>query len=121
MTEQEAGEEKTGQEVERSPLYEMTRRVLLAGMGAVALAQEEAEGFIKRLVERGELAEKEGKKLVRELLEKRKREAQKAEDELDKRIRELLNRMNVPTKADIESLSAKVTELAKKIDELKKS
>jgi hypothetical protein len=29
--------------------------------------------------------------------------------------------MNVPTKSDIEALSAKITELSAKVDELKKS
>lgn len=105
---------------ERSPLVEAARRVLLAGIGAVALAQEEVEDFVARLVERGEIAEKDGKKLVRDVMEKRKKEAKKAEGELDKRIEQILGRMNVPTKADIEALSAKITSLTKKVDELKK-
>ena len=45
----------------------------------------------------------------------------KAGDELDKRVEELLGRMNVPTKGDIEALSAKITALTKKVDELKRS
>ncbi len=113
--------EEAGEEKERNPLLEMSRKVLLAGMGAVALAQEEVEEFVNKLVERGEIAEKDGKKLVRDVMEKRKKEAKKAEDELEKRVEELLDRMNVPTKSDIEALSAKITELTKKVDELKKA
>ena len=112
--------EKTGEEEERGPLYEMTRKVVLASFGAVALAQEELEQFINKLVERGEIAEKDGKKLVREAMDKRKKETKKAESELDKRIEELLARMNVPSKTDIDALSAKITALTKKVDELKK-
>lgn len=107
--------------VENNPFFAMARRVLLAGMGAMALAQEEAEEFVNKLVERGEIAEQDGKTLVREMMDKRKKGAKKAEDELDKRIEELLGRMNVPTKGDIEALSAKITALTKKVDELKKS
>jgi hypothetical protein len=69
---------------------------------------------------RMELAEQDGKRVMREVMERRKKEAKKAETEMDKRIEELLGRMSVPTKADIDSLSAKITELSKKIDELKK-
>ena len=36
-------------------LTEMARKVMLATIGAVALAQEEAEAFIKKLIERGEI------------------------------------------------------------------
>jgi len=112
--------EKSGEEEERGPLYEATRKVVLASFGAVALAQEELEQFINKLVERGEIAEKDGKKLVREAMDKRKKETKKAETELDKRIEELLARMNVPSKSDIDALSAKITALTKKVDELKK-
>jgi poly(hydroxyalkanoate) granule-associated protein len=113
--------EEGSQEMERNPLLEATRKVLLASIGAVALAQEEIEAFVNKLVERGEIAEKDGKKLVRDVMEKRKKEAKKAEDELDKRMEDLLDRMNVPTKSDIEALSAKITALSKKVDALKKA
>ena len=112
--------EEAPEEMERGPLYEATRKVVLASIGAVALAQEELEQFINKLVERGEIAEKDGKKLVREAMDKRKKETKKAETELDKRIEELLARMNVPSKSDIDALSAKITALTKKVDELKK-
>jgi len=108
-------------EVERSPLLGMARKVLMASIGAVALAQDEAEEFVNKLVERGEIAEQDGRRLVRDMIERRKKEAAKAEGELDKRIEELLGRMNVPAKSDIDALSAKITALSKKVDELKKS
>jgi polyhydroxyalkanoate synthesis regulator phasin len=106
---------------ERNPLLEAVRKVLLAGIGAVALAQEEIEDFVSKLVERGEIAEKDGKKLVREVMDRRKKETEKAEDEFSKRIEDILDRMNVPTKADIELLSEKISALSKKVDELKKT
>jgi poly(hydroxyalkanoate) granule-associated protein len=106
---------------ERNPFVEATRKVLLASIGAVAIAQEELEAFVNKLVERGEIAEQDGKKLVRDVMERRKKEAKKAEDELEKRMEDILDRMNVPTKSDIEALSAKITALTKKVDELKKA
>ncbi len=110
-------EEKDGQ----NPLLETARKVLLASIGAVALAQEDIEKFVNRLVERGEIAEKDGKKLVREVMDKRKKQAEKADHEINKRIENVMERMSVPTKADIEALSEKITALSKKVDELKKA
>jgi len=109
-------ESKDGQ----NPLLDLARKVLLAGIGAVALAQEDIEKFVNRLVERGEIAEKDGKKLVREVMDRRKKEAEKAEDEINKRVETVLEHMNVPTKGDIEALSDKIAALSKKVDELKK-
>ena len=106
---------------EGNPILGLLRRVLLAGVGVVVLTQEEIEKVVTRLVERGEIAEQDGKKLVHEVMDKRKKGAKKAEDEMDKRVTEILDRMNVPTKSDIEALSAKITVLTKKVDELKKS
>lgn len=109
------------EEHEMNPLFELVRKVLLAGIGAVALGKEEIEDFVDRLVERGEIAEKDGRKLVREVMERRKKEARKAEEELNKNVESVLDKMSVPSKADIEALSEKITALSKKIDELKKA
>jgi len=110
-----------GTEEETGTLLETARKVLLAAIGAVVLAQEEIEEFINRLIEKGEIAEKDGKKLLNEVLEKRKKGTEKAEDELTKRIESTLNRMSIPSKADIDELSSKIATLSKKIDELKKT
>jgi len=107
-------------EPRRMPLFEAARKVLLASIGAAALAQEELEDFINKLVEQGEIAEKEGKKLVREMREKRKDRYQNVEDRMSKRMEEALKNMNVPTKADIEALNAKISTLSRKIDDLQK-
>jgi len=115
-----AVEETNGKE-EHRPLLDAARKVLLAGIGAVALAQDEIEDFVNRLVERGEIAEKDGRKLVREVMDRRKKEAEKAEDEVSSRVEEVLARMNVPTKADIDALGEKIATLSKKVDELKKA
>src|SRR4030042_2941850 len=119
--EKTAPAEKTNGAEERTPLVEAARKVRLAGIGAVALAQDEIEDFVNRLVERGEIAEKDGRKLVREVMDRRKKDAEKAEDEIGKRVEDVLDRMSVPTKADIEALGEKIAALSKKVDELKKS
>ncbi|MFN2177490.1 MAG: phasin family protein [Anaerolineales bacterium] len=103
-----------------TPFYNTARRVLLASIGAIALAQDEIEDFVNKLIERGEIAEKEGKSLIREVMERRKKDALKAEDEFNKRMEEVLERMKVPSKSDIDELGEKITELSKKIDSLNK-
>ncbi|HEX7974587.1 MAG TPA: phasin family protein [Anaerolineales bacterium] len=114
-------EETTNGKEERNQLLDAARKVLLAGIGAVALAQDEIEDFVDKLVERGEIAEKDGRKLVREVMDRRKKDAEKAEDQVSKRVEEILDRMSVPTKADIDALGEKIAHLSKKVEELKKS
>ena len=103
------------------PIFETARKMFLVGIGAVALAQDEFEDFITRLIERGEIAERDGKKMLHEAMEHRKRGAQKADDEFSKRVEKILDHMNVSNKADIEALGDKIAALSKKVDELKKA
>lgn len=114
---------KTGDvyQEEHSMVYETLRKLLLAGLGTVVVAQDEIEHFIEKMVEKGEIAEKDARKLIKEVVDRRKEGAKKAEAEIDKRVEEALNRMNIPTKADIEALSNKISTLTKKVEELKKS
>jgi poly(hydroxyalkanoate) granule-associated protein len=106
------------------------RRVLLAAVGAVALTKDEIEDFVGKLVERGEIAEQDGRKLVKDVLARRHTETErvteqvteqfgKAESVLDERIESILARLNVPTKSDIDALSEKISSLAAKVDALK--
>jgi polyhydroxyalkanoate synthesis regulator phasin len=107
--------------VEEASILESLRRVLLASIGVVALTIEEMGELVDTLVERGEIAEQEGKKLVNELKEKRQKKTDEAEDVASTRMREMMERMDIPTKSDIDDLSAKIATLSKKVDELKKA
>jgi poly(hydroxyalkanoate) granule-associated protein len=109
---------------EFKPLLDSMHRLLLAGIGAVVLAQEEVEELVGKLVERGEIAEADARKMIKDTVERRRKqvteEAKKTEDVFDQRVEDILARMNVPTKDEVEALSAKITALTKKVDELKK-
>ncbi|PID85872.1 MAG: hypothetical protein CSB13_05785 [Chloroflexi bacterium] len=110
---------------EPNTLLDTVRRVLMAGVGVVVLAQEEVEEFVNKLIERGEIAEKDGRKLINDVFENRKQQAQETkqatQEEIDKRLERILDRLNVPTRGDIDMLNAKVTELTEKVEELKKN
>jgi polyhydroxyalkanoate synthesis regulator phasin len=97
----------------RGSVYDISRKVLLAGIGAMVLAQDEVISFVNRLVERGELAEKDARKLLREIMERR----EKLEHE---KAVEKTTHPAAATKADVETLMARIDELNKKLEEMKK-
>jgi poly(hydroxyalkanoate) granule-associated protein len=118
----------TAEQVQQSHFVGMAHKMVLAGIGAGVLTKEETEKLLKKLVDRGQIAEVESRKMMKGAVARRKKEARhamrgakKAEAEMDKHIEEVLSRMNIPTKAEIEALSAKITTLTRKVDELKKS
>jgi polyhydroxyalkanoate synthesis regulator phasin len=99
--------------VKRTVFYELSRKVMLAAIGAAAVASDEITSFVTRLAERGEIAEKDARRLITEVLDQREKleEEQKTEQEHAKAA---------VNKAEIEALTTRINELNKRIEELKK-
>ena len=106
------------EEKKASPVLAPLRKVVLASIGAVAVAQEEAEDLINKLVERGEIAREEGRSLMDDMVTKRR---EKTQAQFDARVEAALDKMKVPTKADLKAVEKKLDELNSKLDKLVKS
>jgi poly(hydroxyalkanoate) granule-associated protein len=123
MTEQDNGNAEQNTPEETKTFLDGLRRVLMAGIGVAVLAQEEIEDFVTKLIDRGEIAESDGRSLVSDVLERRRREIQdrskEASGTVDRRIEGMLGKLNVPTQSEIQSLSEQISELSKKVDELR--
>jgi poly(hydroxyalkanoate) granule-associated protein len=108
-----------------NPMLELARKMALASIGAVALTQEELEKIVNRLIERGEIAEKDGRKLVKDVMARRKKKTEErtteSADVIDSRLGDVMGRMNIPSKSDIEALDRKITLLTEKVDKLGKA
>ena len=106
-------------------LVENGRKVAMAGLGVVTLAQEELTELFKNLVERGEKTEKKTRKMVNKQVESRQKEVRKVtkrvEGKVEKQFEDILHRMNIPSKNDIDKLSRKVTTLNRKVNDLSKA
>jgi poly(hydroxyalkanoate) granule-associated protein len=111
-------------------VFDVMRKLLLAGVGAVALTRDEVEAFLNRLVERGEIAQKDAQRLLEETMSKFRNVGQsrvaQAESQVssisvqvENNLEQFLNRLNIPSKRDIDELSAKIAELAARVEELR--
>jgi polyhydroxyalkanoate synthesis regulator phasin len=101
--------------VKRTLFYEMSRKILLASIGAAAVASDEIHSFIARMAERGELAEKEARALIKEVLEEREKL------EKEQKTTTTPAQAQPDTAAEIDALQARVAELNRRIEELKKA
>lgn len=115
--------------VQSANLYLLVRKALMASLGAVALSADEANEFVNRLVERGEIAESDAQRLISELRaqgRKQEAEANKAREELSRKagmaledsVETILHQLNAPDKAEIEELSRKIGALNDKVSAL---
>jgi poly(hydroxyalkanoate) granule-associated protein len=104
-------------------------KVWLAGLGAVAVAEEKGAQFFKHLVERGETDEERRKEQVEKVVDRVKdgvedvREGvetrwQQLGDSLDRKVAQAVERLGVPTRDEIHELTRRVEDLTSELDKL---
>ena len=109
---------------------ESARRIWLAGLGALRVAQEEGSKLFSNLVERGEQFEGRGREGFTQARENVNRAAEKARgtagqawqrfgEGFDKQVAETLGRIGVPSRDEIARLSKRIEDLTRAVDELR--
>jgi poly(hydroxyalkanoate) granule-associated protein len=112
---------KDNEKTEAYSIHHMMRKMMLAGFGAISVIQEELEQNIDKLVERGEIAEKDREGILNKMKARRVKFMHHRKEFTHKHFAEALEHFDVPNKTDIDSLNQKITDLEKKIDELNKA
>ncbi len=118
----------TKQKAKKLPeeVRESASKIWLAGLGALATAEEEGSKLFKNLVKKGEEVESRGKEeigrfrdLVTEVRGKAGRAIEGVSDRIDDQVAAALARLGVPSKDEIATLSSRVEELSKLVEKLK--
>jgi len=104
-------------------LVDSAHRIWLAGLGALAAAQEEGSKVFDRLVERGKDVESKGKDQAGKARETVREKAESAwstvGDRFDDTLTSALSRLGVPSRDEIRNLTQKIEELNAKVEQLK--
>lgn len=107
-------------------IKDSVHRIWLAGLGALAAAEEEGSKLFSRLVDRGRDVEAKGKVEVDKLKTEAEKVKAKAEStfeswggKVDETLTSALHRLGVPTRDEIRTLTQRVEELNAKVESLK--
>lgn len=111
-------------------LKESVHRIWLAGLGALAAAEEEGSKLFSRLVDRGRDVESKGKVEVDKMKSEVGRVTSQAKSQaenafetwgskFDEKLTSTLHRLGVPSRDEIRNLTTRVEELNAKIEQLK--
>jgi len=111
----------------KGQLRESAEQVWLAGLGALATAEDEGGKAFKRLVKKGERYQKtinkpvgDAKKKVEGTVKNVRGRAgktwKKVEDAFDQQVTAALHRLGVPTRGEIADLTLRVEKLTRKLE-----
>jgi poly(hydroxyalkanoate) granule-associated protein len=127
---------KTGEDASARDWGEQLKKFAYAAAGAVNVSQDDIKSFVQKLVEKGEIAQKDGRKILKDLsdrLRKTVREpretaekvtqpfaesGEKIAERINASIQRVLHGMNIATRQDLADLARQIDALDKKLQEL---
>lgn len=110
----------------QNEVVESAQKIWLAGIGALATAEEEGSKLFNSLVKKGEGYEAQGKQRVGDVRARVEQIVGQAEgsmerlgNALDEKVADAIKRLGVPSRDEIAQLTKSVEELTVKVDSLK--
>lgn len=101
-----------------STLFDYLRKTLSSWISAAQISEEAIERHIDDLVKKGQLTLDEGRKLKRDIVDRTREYLDRIDKTIENRVGEALKRINIPTKADIDDLRARLEEIVKRYDQI---
>jgi polyhydroxyalkanoate synthesis regulator phasin len=95
-------------------INEIVHKALMVGIGV----PEKLKELIDELVQKGELSESQGAKLVKECSEKVNKSGEDISRSISELVNKTLEKMNIPTRDEVEKLNKKITSLSARVKKL---
>jgi len=95
-------------------IYEIVRQAMLAGLGV----QDKMKELVDDLVNKGDISEREGAKLVKEFMDKAKNSSTDFRDKVNETRRKSYEKADIATKEEHDKLARKVQQLTVRVKKL---
>jgi len=96
-------------------MQNLIKKTILAGLGVLSLSHEKAEEIVKDLIKRGEVAETEEAKFVKDLMKQAEKNRVEIETKIKKMVEKTLTKLDIPTRKELNELKEKVNKLTKQL------
>lgn len=94
-------------------MIDLLRRTYLAGLGLASLTGEKIEEIVEDLVKKGEVAEKDRKKLVEELIAKGREQREQLTESVKDTVQKVVYELKIPRRDQYEELLKRIEDLEK--------
>ena len=96
-------------------MFDLLKKATLMGIGITSMTKDKIEELAKEIVEEGKLSEEEGKKLVEGLLKQSDEARKDFESRGEKLVKSTLEKLDIPSRAEMAKLEARVKKLEAQI------
>ena len=100
-------------------MRESGRKLGLIGAGLWAITEDRINELVKELVDKGDINKEEGKKVVQDMLEERKKQKLDLEKKISEKVQESISKIDVFTKKDMSELESRIQTLEEEIQKIK--
>ncbi|MBI5207200.1 MAG: hypothetical protein HY934_05350 [Candidatus Firestonebacteria bacterium] len=87
------------------------KKMMSAGLGAMIMTEEKINETIDELVKKGELSEKDGKSVLKDIMDRMEENKKFIEDKITEQFEKLFKKANIVTTEDFEKLEKRIEKL----------
>lgn len=98
-------------------MLDLLKKTYLVGLGLASLTREKVEELVDELVKRGEVAEKDRRQVLEDLLNRAREEQQRLGNYISETVHRVVGERGTPSRDQFEQLLKRVEELEKRARE----
>ena len=97
-------------------MLDFIKKTMLTGIGIAMKTKDELEEWVKEIVKKGEMSEKEGKNFLDDLKEKSEKAQKDFEEKIESKFKDLLKKADIATRIEVNDLKNEIEELKKTLN-----
>lgn len=98
-------------------MIDFIKKAMFTGIGLASITKDKVEEVAKEFIEQGNLTEKEGRKLVDEMMDYSEKSRGELESQIDKYVEKAISKLDLARKSDIDELKGEIQALKQKTEE----
>lgn len=100
-------------------MRESVRKLGLVGAGLWAITEDKINDLVKEHVDKGDISKDEGKKVIQDMFEERKKQKLDLETKISEKIQESISKIDIFTKKDMHELESRIETLEDEIQRIR--
>jgi polyhydroxyalkanoate synthesis regulator phasin len=97
-------------------MIDLIKKAMFTGIGMLSLSKDKVDEIARDFMDKGKLSEKEGERLVDDLLKKSEESRQELKKQIEEQVQELLEKMDLASKKDLAAIRTELDDIKSKLD-----